>query len=138
MFVTGNQKELEFKEYKLTDFVCGWQSKSLFKSKLFSLNDAFLPNTKYFGKKIGIQFSDTALVIEQNDWTTKAVNACIVNDLDNWPKTALRNFALKIAFFDAMNIAKNSDKSKWMYSGYGIAFDGKSEWNFVNNSGRML
>ena len=63
MFVTGNQKELEFKEYKLTDFVCGWKSKCLFKSKLFSLNDAFLPNTKYFGKKIGIQFSDTALVI---------------------------------------------------------------------------
>ena len=69
---------------------------------------------------------------------TKAVNACIVNDLDNWPKTALRNFALKIAFFDAMNIAKNSDKSKWMYSGCGIAFDGKSEWNFGNNSGGML
>ena len=37
-----------------------------------------------------------------------------------------------------MNIAKNSDKSKWMYSGCGIAFDGKSEWNFGKNSGRMM
>ena len=35
--------------------------------------------------------------------------------------------------FGATNIAKNSDKSKWMYSGYGIAFDGKGEYNFGND-----
>ena len=38
--------------------------------------------------------------------------------------------------FGATNIAKNSDKSKWVYGGYGIAFDGKVEWNFDNDSDR--
>ena len=37
-----------------------------------------------------------------------------------------------------INIAKNNDKSKWSCSGYGIAFDGKSYWNFGNDSARNV
>ena len=29
--------------------------------------------------------------------------------------------------------SKNSDKSKYMYSGYGIAFDGAGSWKFGND-----
>ena len=36
------------------------------------------------------------------------------------------------------NIAKNSDKSKWVYSGYGTAFDGTGEWNFGNDCVRNI
>ena len=36
--------------------------------------------------------------------------------------------------FGATKIVKNSDKSKYVYSGYGIALDGKGEWNFGNDS----
>ena len=32
--------------------------------------------------------------------------------------------------FGATNIVKNKDKGKWVYSGYGIAFDGVGSWNF--------
>ena len=39
--------------------------------------------TKYFRKKIGIQFNSTPLVIEQNIYTTKIVNVYIVYDLEN-------------------------------------------------------
>ena len=46
-------------------------------------------------------------------------------DLDNCSKLRLRNFILKNCLFGATNIVKNSDKSKYVYSGYGIAFDGK-------------
>ena len=32
----------------------------------------------------------------------------------------------------ATNMVKNSDKKKWVYSGYGIAFDRPASWNFGN------
>ena len=36
------------------------------------------------------------------------------------------------------NVVKNSDKEKYMYSGYGIAFDGKSSWSFDNEFARNV
>ena len=50
----------------------------------------------------------------------------------------LINFSLKNCLFGAANIAKNNDKSKWVYSGYRTAFDGKGEWNFGNDSARNV
>ena len=63
---------------------------------------------------------------------TKVLNVYIVYDLDAWPKIPLRNFTLKNCLFGATNIVKNSDKEKYVYSGYGVAFDGKCEWSFGN------
>ena len=40
---------------------------------------------------------------------------------------------LKNYLFGATDIVKNSDKDKWVYSGYGIAFGGKGTWNFGND-----
>ena len=60
------------------------------------LYGAFLPNIKYFWSKIGIQFHNTHVVVEQKNYTTNTVNAYFVYDLDNWPKTPFRNFTLKI------------------------------------------
>ena len=56
---------------------------------------------------------------------TKTVKAYIVCDLDNWPKIVLINFTLKNCWFGATNIRKDSDISKYEYSGYGKTFDGK-------------
>ena len=56
---------LELKIDKGTEYIIGWKSKGLFDSKLKALHGAFLPNVKCFGKKIGIQFNNTSLVIEQ-------------------------------------------------------------------------
>ena len=36
-------------------------------------------------------------------------------------------------FVGATNIVKNSDKKRYVYSGYGIAFDVKCECSFKNN-----
>ena len=57
----------------------------------------------------------------------------MVYDLENWPKIPLRNISLKNCLFGVTNIVKNSDKSKYVNSGYGIAFDGKENWNFGND-----
>ena len=35
--------------------------------------------------------------------------------------------------FSLTAIVQNSDKEKFVYSGYGIAFDGKGSWSFGNN-----
>ena len=115
---------LELKKEKGTDYVIGWKSKALIESRLLPVYGPFLPNISYFGYRIGIQFNNTPLVVEQNNYTTKTTNAYIVYDLDNWLKIPPRNFTLKYYLFGANNIAKNSDKSKYVYSSCGTAFDG--------------
>ena len=85
---------------------------------------AFLYNIKLPGYKIRIQFNKSVLVIEQNNYATKIVNAYIVYDLDKWPRILFNNFELKNCLFGAINIVKNSNKSKCVYSGYKIAFYG--------------
>ena len=50
----------------------------------------------YFKKKIGIQFNNTPLVIEQNNYKSKIKNIYVVYDLDNWPNILFRNFTLKM------------------------------------------
>ena len=67
---------------------------------------------------------------------TKTTNLYFIYDLDAWPKVSLRNFTLKNCLFASSNIVKNSDKEKYVYSGYGIAFDRKVEWSFRNDYDR--
>ena len=81
---------------------------------------------------MGIKCDKDPLAVEQNNYLTKIVNFYIVCDLEAWPKIPLRNLTLKNCLFGATNIVKNSDKEKYMYSGYGITFDGNGKWNFGN------
>ena len=101
---------LELKTDKGTKYIIGWKLKGLHNSKLIGLNDVFLTNVKYFGNKIGIQFHNTTLVIEQINYARKILNVYLVYDLDNWPENPLRNFTLKNRLFGVTNIVKNSDK----------------------------
>ena len=57
----------------------------------------------------------------------------IVYDVDAWLKILLRNLILKNCLFRATNIVKNSNKEKYVYSGYRIAFNGKGDWSFGND-----
>ena len=40
--------------------------------------------------------------------------------------------------FGAITKVKNSDKEKYMYSGYGIAFDSSDSWSFDNDTARNV
>ena len=40
--------------------------------------------------------------------------------------------------FRATNIVKNNDRKKYVYSSYGITFDGKGEWSFGNDFTRNV
>ena len=129
---------LELKKDKNTEYFIGWKSKGLFKSNFRPLHGAFLPNIKYFGHKIGMQLNNTPSIVEQNNYSIKTVNAYIFYDLDNQPKIPPRNFTFKNCLFDATNIGKDNDKSKYVYSGYGIVYDGLGSWSFGNDFARNV
>ena len=50
----------------------------------------------------------------------------------------LRNFTLENGFFGSTNIVRDNDKEKYVYSGYGITFDGKCSWSFNNDFARNV
>ena len=45
---------------------------------------------------------------------------------------------IKNCLFGATNIVKNSDKDRWVYGGYGIAFDEGDWWSFDNGTARNV
>ena len=50
----------------------------------------------------------------------------------------LYNFTLKNCVFVETSMVKSSDKSKYVYSGYGIACDRAGSWSFDNEFGRNV
>ena len=90
------------------------------------------------GYKTRINFDKDLLAVEQNNHTTKIVNVYIVYELDDWPRNPTNNFKLKNSLFVATNTVKNSEKEKWVYSDYGIAFYGAGLWSFGNGFARNV
>ena len=69
---------------------------------------------------------------------TKTVNISIIYDLDTWPKNPTNNFKFKNCLFGATSVVKNSNKEKWIYSGYGTTSDRTGSWSFNNNFARNI
>ena len=92
---------------------------------------AFLHSIKLSGYKIGIKSDKDALAVEQSNYLTKIVNVYIVYDLATRPRNPNNNLKLKNFLFGASNIVKNSDKEKYVYSGYGITFGSTYWWSFI-------
>ena len=69
---------LKLKPDKFNDYVTDWKSNGVHNSELVKLHEVCLPYIKYFWYKIGIQFNNTSLVIEENNYKTKIVSAYIV------------------------------------------------------------
>ena len=114
---------LELKKDKDTNYVLTWKSNGVYNSKFKPLYTAFLYSIKLSGYKTGIKFDKDPLAIEQSNYLTKIVNAYIVYELNAWSRNPNNNFKFKNCLFGATNILKNSDKEKYVYSGYRIIFD---------------
>ena len=125
-FSNDNFQNMLFINQQLKDkgtvYAIGWKWKDLFKSKFLALHSSFLPNIKYLGYKERMQLNNTPSVAERNNWATKN------------SKNSIYKFYIKNCLFGAANITKNNDKTKWVHSGYGVAFDGKGDWSFGNDS----
>ena len=124
---------LELKKDKVTDYVLSWKSKGVYNSKHNPLYTAFLHSIKLSEYRIGVKFDKDPLAVEQNNYLTKILNVYILNDLDAWPRNPTNNFKFKNCLFGATNIVKNSDKGKYVYSGYVITFDSAGSWSFGND-----
>ena len=48
------------------------------------------------------------------------------------------DFTLKNCLFGTTNMIKNSAKSKYILSGYGITFDGAGEWSFDDDFAKIV
>ena len=102
--------------------VSTWKLKGVYIADLEPLYD-LASIIKYFGRTI-VKFNNSVLGEHQNNYTTKIANAYIVFGLDTWLRNLSYSFALKNYLFGATNITKVSDKSKFVYSGYGMTFNG--------------
>ena len=74
-----------------------------------------------------IKFVKDPVAVEQNNQLTKIINFYFVYELAAWPRNCL---------FEATNKVKNSDKEKYVYSGYGITFDSEVSCSFDNDFAR--
>ena len=57
----------------------------------------------------------------------------ICSDLVAGPRNLTNNFKFKNCLFGATNVVENSDKEKYVYSGYGVTFDSGGSWSFDND-----
>ena len=87
---------------------------------------------------MGIKFDKGPLAVEQNNCLTKIVNIYISYKLNAWLRNPTNNFKFKNCLFGATNIVKNSDKEKYVYTGYRITFDSAGVSSFDNDTPRNV
>ena len=110
---------LELKKIQGIDYFLVWKStKGVYTFNLTSYYTTFLHSTKISRYGILIKFDNSALVVEENNYVSKIVNAYIIYDLDDWPKIPLNKFTLNNCLFGPTNIVKNNVKEKFVYSNY--------------------
>ena len=69
---------LDLKIDEGTEYATDWKSKGLSEWKFLPLHGAFIPKAKRFGYIIKIQFNNTPLVIDQNNFTTTIMNISLL------------------------------------------------------------
>ena len=57
------------------------------------------------------------------------INFFVVYELDIWSRDLNSDFTLKDWLFRGVKLAKNADLDKYVYTGYGIGFDSRSEFS---------
>ena len=85
----------------------------------------------------GSYFQQNNVLTSNNDHVINknVINIYIVYKLDPIASSRDTTFTIQIALFGAMQITKNSDNSKNNYKGYGICFDGRSEFGHTTTEG---
>ena len=98
----------------------------------------FLPRLNFSGYRTGIKFDKDPLAVEQNNYLSKILNVYIFYDLDARPRNPTHNFKFKNGLFGVTSAVKNSDKWKYVYSGYGKTFDSVGSCSFDNEIARNV
>ena len=64
----------------------------------------------------------------------KVVNLHISYKLSPWLRNLNTGFTLNNGLFGSVNVTTNADLDKYIYSGYGIGFDSRSEFSLPDGS----
>ena len=112
------------------DFVDSWQSKRLSNEKFSRIGTQAVPNfpkLEYENARIKVKFDGSILKQSGPTEFGAIVNIYIVYRLIL--RTASSNIVLKNCLFSSIDITKNADPDKYVYSwGIGIGFDSKGEY----------
>ena len=121
-----------FKVITNTDHISSWKSKGLSESikPPTTSDNSLTPKLNYYGNKVRVKFTGSWLKQPKISFThEKIVNSYIVYELG--ASTSHDNDStLKNCLFGAVTLTKNTDISKYKYSGYGIEFERRSSFSF--------
>ena len=62
------------------------------------------------------------------------INLFIVYKWYTWPRDLSSGFTLEDSLFEGVTLAKNADPDTYVYPGYGIKFDLRSEFSLTDGS----
>ena len=123
-----------FKLITNTDYVSSWKSKGLSSESIkppTTSNNSLTPIVNYYGTKKRVKFTGRCLKQSKMSYTHgKIVNIYIVYELGA-SSSHVNDPTLKRCLFGAVNLNKNADIDKYVYSGYGIGFDRRSSLSFT-------
>ena len=84
--------------------------------------------------RVILKFNNSALVQKNSStlYSNFTLNLYIIYELNKWPRNPTNTFLLKNCFFGTVRLVRNTIKSKFIYNGQGITFDGERKWSFCN------
>ena len=124
-----------------TKNVVSWKSKGLSTGKLTNSttndNDLYPSIEQYENSNFYLIFKGSCLKKKKNaSFTTpNIIIFFMVYKLDTQSRDLNSVFTLKYSLFGEIQLVKNADPGKYVYSGYGIGFDLRSEFFLPNSSG---
>ena len=147
---SGKQSYLVFlpinKYFKLNsvvdaaDYVLSWQSKGLSNESIKPLTtseNSLNPELNYYGTKTRVKFTGSCLKQPSHIVThKKIVNIYIFYELAA-SSSHTCDPTIKNCLFGAVTLTKNADIEEYKYSGYGIGFDRRSSFSFLNGGFRQ-
>ena len=108
-----------------------FQKKSI--KTLITSDNSSAPKVTYdYGKKLqfdGIILRQVIISFIHRD----AVNTFIIYELDTWSRDFNTFFTLGYCSFGTVKLTKNADLDKYGYSGYGIGFNARSQFSWLND-----
>ena len=127
-----------FKLIANTLYISSWKSKGLSAETIkppSTSDNSLTPAVSYYGTKTRVKFTGSCLKQPKISYTHgKVVNIYIVYELGA-SSSHNNDPTLKNCLFGAVTLTKNANIDKYGYSGYGIGFDRKSTFSFLDGNG---
>ena len=102
----------------------------------FTADNSLSPSIKWYKNSIFcLIFKGSCLKYKNATFNSpNIIIVFIIYELDTWSRDLHFDFTLKDCLFGGVNLAKYADPEKYVYSGYGIRFDSRSEFSLTDGS----